>query len=145
MSGASLEGYDTRASLAIGRHFKGTDYVHALRHRHLITKAWLEQMQTVDAVVTPTCGITAPPIPESALPDGESNLVMTDALLRFVRQGNVTGFPAISVPCGYDGGGLPVGVQLMARPYEEHLLLRLARVVEANTERRAPKIHVQVL
>ena len=138
-------GYDTRANLAIGRHFRATDYVHAMRHRHLITKDWLAQMQSVDAVVTPTCGITAPPIPESSLPYGESNLPVVDALLRYVRQGNVTGFPAISVPAGYDGGGLPVGVQLMARPYEEHLLLRLGRVIEAAVDRRAPKVHVQVL
>ena len=138
-------GYDTRTSLAIGRHFRATDYVHAMRHRHLITREWLAQMQMVDAVVTPTCGITAPAIPESTLPFGESNLPVVDALLRYVRQGNVTGFPAISVPAGYDGGGLPVGVQLMARPYEEHLLLRLGRVVEAAVDRRTPKVHVQVL
>jgi Asp-tRNA(Asn)/Glu-tRNA(Gln) amidotransferase A subunit family amidase len=142
---ASRFGYDTRTNLAIGRHFRATDYVHAMRHRHLITRDWLAQMQTVDAVVTPTCGITAPPIPESALPDGESNLPVVDALLRYVRQGNVTGFPAISIPAGYDGGGLPVGVQLMARPYEEHLLLRLGRVIEASVDHRAPKVHVQVL
>ena len=142
---ASRFGYDTRTNLAIGRHFRATDYVHALRHRHLITKDWISQMKDVDAVVTPTCGITAPPIPERALPDGESNLPVVDALLRYVRQGNVTGFPAISIPAGYDGGGLPVGVQLMARPYQEHLLLRLGRVIEASVEHRAPKVHVQVL
>ncbi len=142
---ASRFGYDTRTSLAVGRHFKATDYVHAMRHRHLITREWLEQMKDVDAVVTPTCASTAPAIPESTLPEGESNLQLTDALLRFVRQGNVTGFPAISLPVGYDPAGLPVGMQLMARPYEEHLLLRLGRVVEATVERRAPKIHVRVL
>ena len=138
-------GYDTRTNLAIGRHFRATDYVHAMRHRHLITKEWLRLMQTVDAVVTPTCGTTAPEILESTLPLGESNLPMVDALVRYARHGNVTGFPAISIPAGYDGGGLPVGVQLMARPYEEHLLLRLGRVIEAGVERRAPKVHVQVL
>lgn len=138
-------GYDTRTNLAIGRHFRGTDYVHAMRHRHLITQSWLEQLKAVDLVVTPTCGITAPQIPESTLPFGESNLPVVDALLRFVRQGNVTGFPALSVPAGYDGGGLPVGVQLMGRPYEEHLLLRAGRVIEAAIDWRAPKVHVQVL
>ncbi len=142
---SSRFGFDTRTNLAIGRHFRATDYVHALRHRHLITKDWLDLMKDVDAVVTPTCGITAPPVPEGALPDGESNLPVVDALMRYVRQGNVTGFPAISVPVGYDGGGLPVGLQLTARPYEEHLLLRLARVIEAKVERRLPKVHVQVL
>ena len=142
---ASRFGYDSRPSLAIGRHFRATDYIHAMRHRHLITRDWLEQMKSVDAVVTPSTATTAPAIPESALPDGESNLALSDALVRFARQGNVTGFPAISLPAGYDSAGLPIGMQLMARPYEEHLLLRLGRVVEAAIERREPKIHVRVL
>ncbi len=142
---ASRFAYDTRTNLAIGRHFRATDYVHAMRHRHLITRAWIAQMQTIDAVVTPTCATTAPLIPQSTLPSGESNLPMVDALMRYIRQGNVTGFPAISIPAGYDGDGLPVGVQLMARPYEEHLLFRLGRVIEAAAEHRAPKVHVQVL
>jgi Asp-tRNA(Asn)/Glu-tRNA(Gln) amidotransferase A subunit family amidase len=142
---SSRFGYDTRANLAIGRHLRATDYVHAMRHRHLITQQWLTQMKSVDAVVTPTCAVTAPAIPEAALPAGESNLPVVDALMRFIRQGNVTGFPAISVPAGYDGEGLPVGVQLMGRPWEEHLLLRCGRVVEAAMERRTPKVHVQVL
>ncbi len=138
-------GYDTRANLAIGRYFRSTDYVHAMRHRHLITRELIAQMKTVDAMVTPTCAVTAPLINESALPLGESNHPVVDSLMRFVRQGNLTGFPAISVPAGYDGGGLPVGVQLMARPYEEHLLLRMGRVIEAAVDWRAPKVHVQVL
>ncbi len=142
---AARFGYDTRTSLAVGRHFRATDYVHAMKHRHLITQAWLKQMESIDVFVTPTTATTAPEIPEKTLPWGESNLPLTDALLRYARQGNVTGFPALSVPAGYDGGGLPVGVQLMARPYEEHLLFRLGRVIEAGVERRAPRIHVQVL
>ena len=65
--------------------------------------------------------------------------------MRFVRQGNLTGFPALSVPAGYDAKGLPVGVQLMGRPWEEALLLRLGRVVEASVERRLPRVHVTAL
>jgi Asp-tRNA(Asn)/Glu-tRNA(Gln) amidotransferase A subunit family amidase len=134
-------GLDSRTNLAIGQHFRATDYVHALRHRHAMTRDWLKIMQSCDAVVTPTCATTAPAIPEASLPDGESNLPVVDALMRFVRVANITGFPAISVNAGFDRGGLPVGVQLMARPYEEHLLLRLARVIEAHTETRTPAVH----
>jgi len=49
------------------------------------------------------------------------------------------------VPAGYDTHGLPVGIQFMGRPWEEHLLLRLGRVVEAAVPRRAPRHHVEVL
>jgi len=115
---ASRFGYDARANLAIGRFFKATDLVHAMRHRHRITRHYLELMKTVDAIVTPTTAIVAPRIPEETLPSGESNLPVVDALMRFVRIGNLTGFPAISVPVGYSAEGCPVGLQLLARPYE---------------------------
>jgi Asp-tRNA(Asn)/Glu-tRNA(Gln) amidotransferase A subunit family amidase len=138
-------GLDSRTNLAIGRHFRATDLVHALRHRHRLTRELLALMADVDVIVTPTTATTAPAIPEAALPDGESNLPVVDALMRFVRLANLTGCPALSVPAGFDGAGLPVGVHLMGRPYEEHLLLRLGRVVERATEHRTPRTHVSIL
>jgi Asp-tRNA(Asn)/Glu-tRNA(Gln) amidotransferase A subunit family amidase len=138
-------GLDSRANLAIGRHFRATDLVHALRHRHRLTRELVALMAGVDVIVTPTTASTAPVIPEATLPDGESNLPVVDALMRFVRLANLTGFPALSVPAGFDRAGLPVGVHFMGRPYEEHLLLRLGRVVERATEHRTPSTHVSVL
>lgn len=138
-------GLDVRISLRIGSEFRATDYVHAMRHRAAIARHWLGVLQTCDAVVSPTTGCTAPLITESALPGGESNLQLSDALLRFIRVGNLAGYPALSVPAGYDGRGLPIGVHFLGRPYEEPLLLRLGRVVEAQVERRLPAVHVSVL
>ncbi len=137
--------YDSRTNLAIGGHFSATDYIHALRHRHAITVETWQQFQSVDIIATPTTASTAPAIPEETLPAGESNLPVVDALMRFIRLGNLTGFPAISVPCGFDAAGLPVGFHMMARPWEEHVLLRLAHVVEAASEVRAPKHHARIL
>jgi Asp-tRNA(Asn)/Glu-tRNA(Gln) amidotransferase A subunit family amidase len=142
---SSRFGPDARTNLAIGRHFRATDYVHAMRHRQALTKAYVAMMKDVDALVTPTTACTAPLINEKSLPDGESNLVVVDQLMRFIRTGNLTGFPALSVPAGYDALGLPVGVHFMGRPYQEHLLLRLGRVVEAAVQRRAPRHHVEAL
>lgn len=136
---------DSRTNLAIGRTFSATDYVHALRHRHAITVETWQQLQSVDVIASPTTACTAPPIPERTLPDGESNLVVVDALMRFIRVANLTGFPAISVPCGFDTHGLPVGFHLMGRPWEEHTILRLARAVEARTPHRIPRLHGSVL
>lgn len=138
-------GLDTRTNLAIGQHLRATDYVHALRHRHAMTRHWLAIMKTCDVVITPSTATTAPSIPEGSLPDGESNLPVVDALMRFVRVANITGFPALSVPAGFDREGLPVGVHLMARPWEENLLFRLGRVIEQHAEVRTPQDHVSVL
>ncbi|RKH65880.1 amidase [Corallococcus llansteffanensis] len=142
---ASVFGLDSRTNLALGRHFRATDFVHALRHRHRLTRELLALMADVDVIVSPTTASTAPPIPEATLPAGESNLPMVDVLMRFIRLANLTGCPALSVPAGFDRAGLPVGVHLTGRPYEEHLLLRLGRVVERATERRTPALHVNVL
>ncbi len=136
---------DSRTNLAIGGHFTSRDYVHAMRHRHRLTREWIELMNQCDVVVTPTTACTAPLIPEATLPDGESNLPVVDQLMRFIRIGNLTGFPALSLPVGLDAMGLPVGLQLMGRPYEEHLLLRVGRVIESTVERTRPAVHLTAL
>ncbi len=138
-------GYNARTNLALGRRFRATDLVHALRHKHALTREHVALMEKVDAIVTPTTPCVAPPIPEAALPEGESNLQVSDSLMRFIRIGNLTGFPAISVPAGYGSNRLPVGIHFMARPYEEHLLLRLARTVEASAPHAMPEIHTRLL
>jgi len=143
--GSARFAYDSRTNLALGQRFSSIDYVHALRHRHGITAETWAQLQGVDVIASPTTASVAPPIPESALPDGESNLPVVDALMRFIRVGNLTGFPAISVPCGFDKSGLPVGFHLLGRPWEEHLLLRLAACVESGVEVRRPAHHARVL
>lgn len=138
-------GLDSRANLAIGGHLRATDYVHALRHRHAMTRHWLSVMQSCDVIITPTTATTAPAINESSLPEGESNLPVVDALMRFIRLANLIGFPALSVPAGFDREGLPVGVHLMARPYEENLLFRLGRVIERHVDVRTPPDHASAL
>lgn len=135
----------TRINLALGRALHSHDFVHALRHQHRLTLEELETMKQVDVVMTPTSAITAPLVPEAALPEGDSNLPVVDQLMRFVRIANLTGFPSLAVPAGYDTAGLPVSVQLTARPWEEALLFRVGRAIEASVEHRAPTVHVTAL
>ena len=98
-------------------------------------------MRKVDLLVSPTTGITAPLIPLSpALGD----MRLTVALMRTTALANVTGQPGISYPVGFDRRGMPVGLQLVARPFEEALLLRVARIGEAavassSSSSRAPR------
>ena len=138
-------GYDSRTNLALATRMSSVDLVHAMRHRHRLTRELPELLRSVDRTVTPTTAITAPSIPETALPDGESNLPIVDALMRSVRLGNLTGLPAISVPACADRSLRPVGIQFMGRPWEEHLLFRLGSVVEAGTPHVAPKVHATAL
>lgn len=141
-------GLDTRLNLSLARSLRAFDYVHAQRHRARIQAevgALLARDGGVDAIVTPTTARTAPPLPDDALATGESNLPVVDAIMRYAHTANLTGLPALSVPVGVDGGGLPVGLQLLGRAWEEDRLLALGRVVEAATERPAPRVHARLL
>ncbi len=138
-------GLDTRLNLALARRLTAYDYVHAQRHRVRLAGHFQQVLQKVDVLVTPTTGRTAPPLPADALVTGESNLPVTDQIMRFAPPGNLIGLPGISVPAGYDAAGLPVGLQIMGRAWEEHTLLRMALVVENAVERLQPKVHKRLL
>ncbi|BBH09259.1 hypothetical protein Prudu_021705 [Prunus dulcis] len=142
--GARLS-YDTRTSMALFDHFlrqtmllpsvfgeakclPENNYMACLQRR--IMYHHMEIFKTVDVIVTPTTGMTAPIIPLSALKDGETDMRVTGYLMRFVVAGNLVGLPAISIPVGYDKQGLPIGLQLIGRPWGEASILRLALAIE---------------
>ncbi|XP_028083321.1 fatty acid amide hydrolase-like isoform X2 [Camellia sinensis] len=122
--------YDTRTNLALFQSFTASEYVAAQRIRRRIMYYHTEIFKKVDVIVTPTTGMTAPVIPREALACGETNLQVTGNLMRFIIAGNLLGLPAISVPVGYDKQGLPIGLQLIGRPWGEATILRLAAAVE---------------
>ncbi|KAF5731892.1 Amidase [Tripterygium wilfordii] len=122
--------HDTRTSLALFQSFTGSDYVAAQRLRRRIMYHHMEIFKKVDIIVTPTTGMTAPVIPPSALKFGETDMKVTGYLMRFIIAANLLGLPAISVPIGYDKQGLPIGLQLLGRPWAEATILRLASAVE---------------
>ena len=138
-------GYDVRLNLALARRLAATDYVQAQRLRVGFARDFGALYQRIDVLATPATGRTAPLIPPDALATGESNLAVTDQILRFALPANVLGYPAISVPAGYDSQGLPVGFQLMGRPWEDAALFAPARVVEAASPRKRPKVHRSLL
>ena len=76
-------------------------------------------VRDVDLIVSPTLSVFVPPAGET---HGE--------LCRFTQAWDLNGWPAISVPIGLSEGGMPIGLQLIARPWQEALLLRAARVIE---------------
>jgi aspartyl-tRNA(Asn)/glutamyl-tRNA(Gln) amidotransferase subunit A len=95
-------------------------------------QAWFEQ---ADIVVTPTLARTALPIDHDFLApvviDGRPVDTMRRAWYPYTLPFNMTGNPALSIPCGFDSDGLPVGLQLVGRIGEDALLLRAAALFEA--------------
>lgn len=125
-------------NLLAGREFKARHYVLAQKVRTLALQTMARSFERVDAIVTPTTAITAPTIPEKSVTTGWSNINSVTEIMRYVFLGNLTGNPAISFPVGYDPGGLPIGMQAMAKHWNEHVLLRLSWVAEQNFQRRLP-------
>lgn len=136
---------DVRLNLVLAYTFGATDYVQAQRVRTRMMSHFERAFAEVDAVITPTTGVTAPEIHPHALRHGESDLAILTEIMRFATVANLTGLPAISFPAGYDSAGLPVGMQAIGRPFDERTLLRLALASEQVVERRRPQIFFPIL
>lgn len=124
-------GSDVLALLDAGSLLRATDYVNAQRLRRVFQREWRNLFDNFDILVTPTTAIAAPPIGADTL---SINGVEEDTRLaatRFVRGINALGYPALSIPCGKSREGLPIGLQLIARPFHEKLLLSAGAEIEA--------------
>lgn len=141
----SAYGWDLRFTLALARQLQSVDYIQAQRVRHRFFGGVERVLSEVDAIVTPTTAITAPAVPADALHTGESNLALLEAIMRFIKPANLTGHPAITVPAGYDRHGLPVGLHVMGRAWDEALLFKIACQAEKWVPRRAPQRHYRLL
>lgn len=126
---------ETRVKLQLVRHLQPDDYVHAQRLRTRLCRHFDEALIHCDIIVTPTTAGTAPQIRKASLAHGEMDTEVTERMMRFMQIGNLTGYPCLTVPVGYDGDGLPIGLQLMAGAWQEALLFRMASVVESTVER----------
>jgi len=129
---ASPELYEeeTRRDLELGALYLATDYIHGQRVRALLRERWLEVMRDVDLLATPTVPVTAPLTPGEG---GGGGSVVKGTLLRNTYPFNLVGFPALSLPCGLTPAGLPVGLQLAGRPFEDLTVLRAGHAYERAT------------
>ncbi len=137
--------HETRVNFALLRHVRSEDYLLVQRHRARMHRQVMAVMSGIDGLVTPATACTARPIAPGAERLGESNLPLLGELMRFMPLANLTGQPAIVFPAGYDPEGMPIGLQVIGRPWEEALLLRMAHVAERHVERRAPRVHHRLL
>jgi aspartyl-tRNA(Asn)/glutamyl-tRNA(Gln) amidotransferase subunit A len=122
-------GADVLALLDQGALIPAADYVNAQRLRKLLLSEFHSMFRGIDCLLTPTTPITAPRIGQTAITlDGvkhDTRMLTT----RLVRGFNVLGFPALSIPCGASAEGLPIGLQIIGRPFEEDLLLKLGEAL----------------
>ena len=124
-------GHDNRVGLLTGSLVPAQAYLKAQKLRTMLRNDVLAAFQTYDALVMPTSGRQAVPVTEDPPVTGKD----TASRLPFMRTNtfNLASSPAISVPCGFGGQGLPVGLQIAGPPGGEETVFRLAHAYEQNT------------
>lgn len=118
-------------------------YDRAMKARVLLRRQFLEALSTVDALISPTSPFPAPEHTALTAPFADGQDVRSRFFFRRSYTGcyALTALPAISVPCGFTGDRLPIGLQIGARPFAESTLLQIAHAYEQATrfyEQRAP-------
>jgi aspartyl-tRNA(Asn)/glutamyl-tRNA(Gln) amidotransferase subunit A len=117
-----------------GLAVSGVPYLEAMRWRGPALAAHNAAVAGVDAVIAPVAPVAAPTIAESDVgnsPDAES---VIQRLTRFTRPINYLGLPSLAIPAGFTRGGLPVGMQLIGRSFEEAMLLRIGAAFQRASD-----------
>ncbi|KAL9548312.1 hypothetical protein PS6_006672 [Mucor atramentarius] len=132
----------TRLMAGTASALEGRDYVRAqqVRGRMMNHLRHIFEDQKIDLILCPSTAITAPEIPEKAHSYGMSNAKLTIRSMIFCMLANLTGIPGLSVPAGFNKG-MPIGLQFMARWWNEALLCRIAKTCERipGIERKHPE------
>ena len=123
-----------------GQFVLGRDYSKAMKVQRMIKEDYARVLQDVDFLATPSSPIAAWRIDADTVSlDGSDYPVRgpgAGMTARCTSPSNATGLPAMSVPCGFTHAGLPIGLQLIGRPFEEALLFQAAHVYEAVSPSR---------
>ena len=123
-------GEDVLERLDQGRAILAIDYLDALRVRRRTGRAFAKLWQHVDCLFTPTTPMTAPLIGEKFVRFDGAEEEVRAAGTRFTRGMNALGLPAISIPCGFSGNGMPIGLQVIGGRDHDDFVLRIAAAME---------------
>jgi aspartyl-tRNA(Asn)/glutamyl-tRNA(Gln) amidotransferase subunit A len=124
-----------------GLAIPGVSYLEAMRWRGPALAAYLAAVAGVDAVIAPVAPVAAPTIAESDVGNSPDAEAVIQRLTRFTRPVNYLGLPSLAIPSGFTKDGLPVGMQLIGRSFDEAMLLRIGAAFQRVTDfhTRVPK------
>jgi aspartyl-tRNA(Asn)/glutamyl-tRNA(Gln) amidotransferase subunit A len=125
-----------RLRLEMGRYVRAEDYVRAQQGATLLRREVDAALDGCQALVLPTLPIVAPPLGSESLEIDGARHPVRSLMLRLTQLFDITGHPAISLPCGQARGGLPVGLQLVGRQGRTDELLDVAQLVEQELTAR---------
>jgi len=125
---------EVRAENIAGKFISAVDYLQTQQIRMKMVNEYLRLFKKIDVLVSPTTPFTAPPFrSDSTIPPRSTGSTRRDSGIMTALY-NLLGFPAISVPCGFDLEGLPIGLQIAAPPFQEGLVLGVANAYETKTQ-----------
>ncbi|MEQ1808031.1 MAG: amidase, partial [Burkholderiaceae bacterium] len=136
-------GEDVRTLLEVGELLLATHYLQAQRYRSLLRNDFLAAFRKVDAFVCPTLPFTATKLGATTVViENGVEEDMLSAIMQFTGVPSLTGLPSLNVPCGFDPDGMPIGMQIIGRPFDEATLFRMGHAFQSATQYhlRVPKL-----
>jgi aspartyl-tRNA(Asn)/glutamyl-tRNA(Gln) amidotransferase subunit A len=117
-------------------------YLETMRWRGPALAAWLAAVEGTDAVIAPVAPMPAPTIAESDVGNSMEAEAVIQRITRFTRPVNYLGLPSLAIPAGFTGSGLPLGMQLIGRSFDEATILRIGAAFQRATDfhRRVPEL-----
>ena len=115
-----------RARLEVGQRVSAHDYLQALRLRARLAREFIDEVfaETDLVLVCPSLPTPAPSLADATAGDGEAIAARMGRFSRLTRPWNGLGLPVLALPCGFSATGLPIGVQIVGRPFDEATVLR---------------------
>ena len=138
---AAVYGADVRERLRGGAFVSAADYLKGQRARVLVRDGVDQLLAGLDVLICATTPFPATPVGDATVAVDGAAVPVRPNLLRFTRPFNATGHPAASIPCGLTADGLPLGMQIIGRPFDEATVLRVADAYQRATDwhaRRPP-------
>ena len=132
-----------RARLAVGTRISAHDYLQALRLRARLAREFNEDVfAEVDLLVLPAIPEPAPTLADATAGEGEAIAERMGRFSRLTRPWNGLGLPVLAMPGGFAASGLPLGIQIVGRPFDEAAVLRAGHAYERATDwhRRRPPL-----
>ncbi|MDX3925955.1 MAG: amidase [Shinella sp.] len=127
---AHLYADDIRRGLVQGQFILAEHYVQSLRFMELMRREFAALFRQVDVLITPTTPSIAPTLGTTFVEHRGEKELIGNALTRFTCVFNLTGNPALTIPCGRHSTGLPMGLQIVGRPYEDAKLVGIGHALE---------------
>lgn len=119
--------------LTRGQFVHAADYLQCLRARHLVQLDFERAFEDVDVAIVPGCVCIAPRHDHMVAKVGDEELALLDVISRTTAVFDIVGLPTITIPSGLDREGMPMGIAVAARPYDESTMFRVAHTYQQLT------------